>query len=191
MKYSVPAVIFSGGKSSRMGEDKALLPFGSFPTLAQYQYDRLQTLFDHVYISTKQNKFSFDTALIFDKAEESSPLVGLVSVLESLGAEEIFILSVDAPFVDKEIINTLIESASEHTKDAVVASHKGHIQPLCGIYRRSILPAAKESLSRGNHKMKALLEIADTLNISFNDPHAFLNLNRPEEYQHALTLISS
>jgi molybdopterin-guanine dinucleotide biosynthesis protein A len=43
-------VIFAGGKSSRMGEDKSLLPFGTFSSLAEYQYNRLSNIFDIVYI---------------------------------------------------------------------------------------------------------------------------------------------
>lgn len=42
MLLDIPCVIFAGGKSSRMGEDKALLPFGNFKTLTQYQLTRLQ-----------------------------------------------------------------------------------------------------------------------------------------------------
>ena len=45
----IPCVIVAGGKSSRMGRDKALLPFGSFPTLTQYQLARLQNNFSSLH----------------------------------------------------------------------------------------------------------------------------------------------
>ncbi len=93
------AVIFAGGKSSRMGEDKALLPFANYPTLAEFQQAKLSTLFDHVYISAKANKFDFECKVIQDIYTDNSPLVGLISVFETIKAEEVFILSVDAPFV--------------------------------------------------------------------------------------------
>ena len=48
----IPCVIFAGGKSSRMGEDKALLAFGEFPTLTQFQLNKLQKIFKNVH----QNK---------------------------------------------------------------------------------------------------------------------------------------
>ncbi|MDP1784432.1 MAG: NTP transferase domain-containing protein, partial [Sulfuricurvum sp.] len=41
MLFDLPCILFAGGKSSRMGSDKSLLPFGGYPTLAQYQYERL------------------------------------------------------------------------------------------------------------------------------------------------------
>jgi len=54
------AIIFAGGKSSRMGRDKALLPFGGYDTLTEYQYRRLSKIFNRVYISTKNDKFNFN-----------------------------------------------------------------------------------------------------------------------------------
>lgn len=57
--FKIPCVILCGGKSSRMGEDKALLPFASSNSLTQYQYDRLESYFKNIYISSKIDKFSF------------------------------------------------------------------------------------------------------------------------------------
>ena len=51
--FEIPCVILSGGKSSRMGEDKSLLPFSSSNTLIQYQYERLKPYFKEIYISSK------------------------------------------------------------------------------------------------------------------------------------------
>ena len=57
--FEITCVILSGGKSSRMGEDKSLLPFSSSQTLIQYQYDRLKPYFKNIYISSKVDKFNF------------------------------------------------------------------------------------------------------------------------------------
>jgi len=65
------AIIFAGGKSSRMGRDKALLPFGEYSTLCEYQYQRLAKIFETVHISTKEAKFDFDAPLIYDLYPQS------------------------------------------------------------------------------------------------------------------------
>jgi len=181
-------VIFAGGKSSRMGEDKALLPFGGFGSLAEYQYNRLSELFDIVYISAKSNKFDFDVTVIADCYSDSSPLVGLVSVFETIGVDEVFVLSVDAPFVDKSIIDKLYQEAIP-SKDVIIASSPNGLEPLCGIYRRGILPKAKEFLDNNNHRLQALLKELDTQEVSFTQRDAFANLNYPTEYQKALEKI--
>ncbi len=185
MKKTTYAVIFAGGKSSRMGEDKALLPFANYPTLTEFQLDKLRTLFDEVYISAKENKFDFDCRVIQDNYLENSPLVGLISVFETLQAEEIFILSVDAPFVGKEIIEKLLEQ-NESQFDAIVAQSPSGLQPLCGFYKRSILPLAYIQLEKGNHRLGDLLRLANTRLVAFDEDGPFTNLNHPEEYQEAL-----
>ncbi len=190
MRDVTTAVIFAGGKSSRMGEDKALLPFANYPTLTQFQQDKLNTLFDKVYISAKENKFDFDCMVIQDNYTENSPLVGLISVFETLKAEEVFILSVDAPFVNKETIEKLLEH-HESSFDVIVAQSPSGVQPLCGLYKRSILPLAYMQLKKGNHRLGDLLRLANTLFVKFDEDAPFTNLNRPEEYQKALSVLKT
>ena len=185
MTETTYAVIFAGGKSSRMGKDKALLPFGSYPTLTEFQQTKLNSMFDKVYISAKEDKFDFDCMVIEDNYTENSPLVGIISIFETLVAEEAFILSVDAPFVNNETIQRLLEH-NQTLLDAVVAQSPNGVQPLCGIYKRSILPLAYAQLEKGNHRLGDLLRLANTLFVGFDEDTPFTNLNHPEEYKKAL-----
>jgi len=189
MKYTIPAVLFAGGKSSRMGKDKALLPFGKYSTLSEFQYQKLTSYFNNVYLIAKENKFLFEAPLILDQYKESSPLVGIVSIFEYLQVDEVFILSVDAPFIEKEIIDTLLQQTS--TTDATIAKSPHGLEPLCGIYRRSILPLAKAYLDNHNYKLQTLLNTANTDFIYFEDSESFFNLNHPKEYKEALQKITS
>jgi molybdopterin-guanine dinucleotide biosynthesis protein A len=181
----IPAIIFAGGKSSRMGEDKALLSFGGFHSLSQFQHHKLQKYFKNVYLSAKNDKFDFDCEVIKDRYEDSSPLVGIISIFESLDVEEVFILSVDAPFVDKKVIKRLFE-ACEINDNVIVAKSPSGIQPLCAIYRRTLLPLAKIQLEENNHKLQMLLNKAQTRIVNFDEDKTFMNLNHKEEYEKAL-----
>lgn len=185
MTKTTYAVIFAGGKSSRMGEDKSLLPFGNYPTLTEFQQVKLNTLFDKVYISAKEHKFDFDCMVIEDNYTESSPLVGIISIFETLKVEEVFILSVDAPFVNKETIQRLLDH-NQRSLDVIVAQSPSGVQPLCGLYKRSILPLAYAQLEKGNHRLGDLLSLANTLFVKFDEDTPFTNLNHPEEYKKAL-----
>jgi molybdopterin-guanine dinucleotide biosynthesis protein A len=182
--YKLPAVIFAGGKSSRMGRDKALLPFGTEATLSQFQYKRLSQLFEHVYLSAKTDKFNFECKVIEDRYPESSPLVGICSIFEELCDDAVFILSVDAPLVDETIIDTLVKVYQEDPQyDAIIAQSPVGIQPLCGIYSRSVLHLAKTYRAQNNHRLSALLKEAKTKFIPFLNEKSFTNLNTPQEYQ--------
>jgi len=188
MKYDIPAVLFAGGQSSRMGIDKTLLPFAGYRSLSEFQHVRLSKLFQAVYISAKNNKFDFQSHLIKDLYEVASPLAGIISVFESLDADEVFILSADAPFVDEKVIDMLMRNRENH--DAIIARTTSGQQPLCGIYRRSVLPVAQENFKADEHRIGNLLNRVDTKFVFFEDEAAFSNLNHPHEYAEAVTRIT-
>jgi molybdopterin-guanine dinucleotide biosynthesis protein A len=185
------AVIVAGGKSSRMQEDKALLPFGNFNSLAEYQYVRLLQFFDNVYISAKSNKFDFPATIIEDGYESSSPLVALVSIFETLiTVDEVFVLSVDAPLISTQMIEQLYQEA-KHESVVIVARSKQGLEPLCAIYRRGILNEAKKFLEEGNHRLQLLLSKVMTQEVEMKEDDLFLNLNHPSDYQKALNVFRS
>lgn len=180
------AVIIAGGKSRRMGKDKALLPFGKYSSLSAFQYHKLTSYFQHVYLSAKEDKFDFDAPLIKDNDTLSSPLVAIQTLFEVLKSKEIFILSVDAPFVDEAIIHALMrEDITDY--DCIVAKSPHGLQPLCARYHHSIIPLLHAQCKANNHKLQDLLHKAKTRIVYFEDDEPFTNLNHPTEYQDALT----
>ena len=168
-----------------MGEDKALLPFGNCSTLTEFQHSRLSSLFKNVAISAKEHKFDFDCLVIEDIYETHSPLVGIISIFETLQVEEVFILSVDAPFVESDTIKKILNS-DENDLDVLVAQSPSGDQPLCGLYKKSVLPFARQQLEKNNHRLGDLLRLAHTCYVKFDEDLPFTNLNHPQEYQEAL-----
>jgi molybdopterin-guanine dinucleotide biosynthesis protein A len=191
-KFELSCIIFAGGKSSRMGSDKSLLPFGDYDSLAQYQFERLQPLFKRVCISAKEsNKFDFPADIIPDIVETGifAPTAGFVSVFEHLSDDRVFVLSVDTPFVDEAVIQRLIDADSEEL-DAVVAETATGNHPMCGIYHRSLLREFKAMLAEDNHRMGTLLKKSKIRFVTFDDEAPFANLNHPHEYEAALSRLS-
>jgi len=187
----IPCVIFAGGKSSRMGEDKSLLPFGGFDTLTQFQLSRLSKIFKTVYISSKdKSKFNFTANFIEDIKSDDifAPTVGFVSVFKTLHVDSFFALSVDSPFINENQINKIIDADNLHV-DATIAKTNSGIQPMCGIYHRSLENNFVNMLKENNHKLGFLLKSSNTSYVKFEDEKAFLNLNNPDEYKEALSLI--
>ena len=81
--------------------------------------------------------------------------------------------------------SVLVDPGSVIEFDAVVAKSKSGTQPLCGVYKRSVLSIAKEHLTEGNHRLNSLLKKVDTQLVPFEDDELFLNLNHPHEYEKA------
>lgn len=188
----IPAVLFAGGKSSRMGRDKALLPYRGFNSLAEFGYRNLSEFFENVYISVKNDKFDFQASLILDKFEESSPLVGIISAFDSLSCNEFFALSVDMPRIEKKDILRLLDYANEYKdSNAVIACSPNGIEPLFGVYRKGIYGIANLFLKENNHRLTALIKSAGCKICEFENEDIFLNLNHPDDYENALKLIKS
>lgn len=182
----LPLVIIAGGKSSRMGSDKALLPFGGFKTLTEYQLARLQPFFESLHVSTKKReKFDFDVSFIEDNTtyQEHSPLVALLSILEYFKTP-VCVLSVDTPFVTPEIFETLYQKMREDD-DAIIATSPCSSHQLCAIYKPSILDNIRILLANNEHKIRLLLNQSHTQYTPFEKDEPFLNVNHPAEYEEA------
>lgn len=186
----LPLVILAGGKSSRMGSDKALLPFGDFATLTQFQMHQLAPHVESLHVSCKScEKFDFDASFIEDIStyEQNSPLIALLSILESLKRASC-VLSVDTPFVSIEIFKRLYEAMQPNT-DAIVARSPFGSHPLCAIYSPSLKQTIVEMLAKNEHKIGNLLRSSNTVYVDFEEDAPFFNVNHPEEYTQAKGLL--
>lgn len=172
-----------------MGEDKSLLPFGNFPTLTQFQYNKLSKLFNNVYISTKdKNKFDFDANFIEDTKEsnEFAPTVALKSIFEELICDKFFVITVDTPFISLETIEEMIKNNIDNSYDVLVAKDIKFKHPLIGIYTKKLLPTIDEMINTNSHKLGILLNNSNTIFYEIKDEKELINLNHPHEYEEAL-----
>ena len=125
---------------------------------------------------------------IVESGEFFAPTAGFVSVFQNLHVDSFFALSVDSPFVGENEINKIIEVDNIHV-DATIAKTDYGIQPMCGIYHRSLEDRFIDMLNKDNHKLGFLLKSSNTTYVNFEDEKPFLNLNHPHEYKEALNLI--
>lgn len=185
--FEIPCVILCGGKSSRMGEDKSLLPFSSSNSLSQYQYERLKPYFKNIYISSKINKFDFDVNLILDKGKEFSPIIALESIFENVDSQKVFIITVDTPLVKIESIKKLI---TKSTSFDITVAQTSRTHNLCAVFDKLCLLEIKAMLNNDIHKVGYLFKKVNTSYVNFPHDDEFINLNDKAEYKRAKSLIS-
>ena len=187
--FEITCVILCGGKSSRMGEDKSLLPFSTSSSLTLYQYNRLKPYFKNIYISSKIDKFDFmdKNMLILDENKDVySPIIALNTIFNKLPNQKIFIMTVDTPLVSIKSIEKLIEE-SENFDICVAQTEKIH--NLCGVFSTNISSSINNMLQNDIHKVGYLLKNNNTQIIQFRQNDEFLNLNNKDEYFKALDII--
>ncbi len=175
--------LLSGGKSSRMGEDKGLKSLSGKPMIT-YLLDTLRQLdIEPVIIAHHPGYKSFGLTVIPDKIKDKGPLGGIYTAL-SHARETVLIISADTPFVEPRAIEYLIR---HHIADRInVLDYKGKIQPLCGLYPFQLLPKIESNLIANKLKMMDFLaeHNANILSIPF-ESSGFRNINTPEEWSKA------
>ncbi|RXJ97055.1 molybdenum cofactor guanylyltransferase [Arcobacter sp. AHV-9/2010] len=186
--FEIACVILSGGKSSRMGEDKSLLPFSSSSSLIEFQYERLKPYFKDIYISSKIDKFDFlddKTKLIIDKNQTIySPILALQTIFETLDDEKVFIITVDTPFVKIETIEKLINSSNNFEITIAQTLEKTH--NLCGVFSNNLNETIEKMIKDDIHKINYLVKKSKYQIINFDDENEFININNKNEYEKAL-----
>jgi molybdenum cofactor guanylyltransferase len=183
----VPAAgfVLAGGRSSRMGQDKALLTLGGEP-LVKRAIQKLRKICAEVAIAGGTEDLARFGRVIPDKTCGCGPLGGIVSALEQSSSEWNLFLPVDAPYVPISALKALLAMAGGFPGVGVMARVRGLMQPLCAVYSRNALEALERELVAGRWKVTLAIESAGPVKVmDFEDPSWFANLNTPEEFAEA------
>jgi molybdopterin-guanine dinucleotide biosynthesis protein A len=185
------AFILAGGKSTRMGTDKAFVTLDGRTLLAR-ALDLAHSVTADVRIVGAATKFAAFAPVVEDVFPGCGPLAGIHAALRSSQTELNLILAVDVPFVSFALLQFLIARARNSPATATVPRTTQGWQPLCAIYRREFANAAEAALRAGRYKIDALFDEAHTHAISEEElesagfsPNIFRNLNTPEDLARA------
>ena len=188
--FEITCVILSGGKSSRMGEDKSLLPFSTSKTLIEHQYQRLKPYFKDIYISSKTDKFDFidkDFLILDENKDIYSPILALDTIFNKFQNEKIFLITVDTPLVTIESISELINE-SKNYDICIAQTEKTH--NLCGVFSSNISLSIKSMINNNIHKINYLIKNNKYIILDFPNNIEFMNINNKCEYEDALYYIN-
>ncbi len=179
------AIILAGGESSRMGHDKAMLPFGG-QTLLQRVIATVQPIFPYTLLSVREPRAGIRLQQVCDTQADAGPLAGLVSALEKVSTPWAFVVACDMPFVSPSVIERL--AALRGTHQAVVPIVSGHTQPLLAFYAHSCLPQLREKLAGGDRRLTGALKTLDVRYVEADellssDPQlrSFIDLDTPQD----------
>ena len=187
----VSAFVVAGGKSSRMGQDKALLKLAG-RTLLERILKLAGGVSREVRVVGNTAKFAAFAPVIEDVFRDQGPLAGIHAALRSTSTDLNLVLAVDLPFLDADFLRYLIAQARATTALVTVPRAGGAWQTLCAVYRRAFAEYAEESLRQGKNKIDPLfarvqtkvIEESELLQHGFS-PGLFRNLNTPEEFRQA------
>ena len=186
--------LLAGGKSSRMGVDKAFLDFGG-QTLLDRALTVMGAVCGKVTIVGDPDKFAeYESSkygsVVADIFPGCGPLAGIHAALVHSTAKLNLMLAVDMPFVSRELLAFIFAAAEDEDNHAIVTvprTSKG-FQPLCAVYRRDFSTTAEQALRAGKYKIDAtfpsvsvrVIEEDELAAAGFSE-QIFFNVNTPQD----------
>ena len=153
--------LLCGGRSSRMGRDKALIEIDGRP-LWHIQLTKLQAVCGEVIVcGSRSQQALFQTESVPfapDATADLGPLSGMARALESTQRSHVLVLAVDMPKMSERYLQGLCDAAQKHC--GVVPERAGRLESLCAVYPVDLLPWVISLLSGNDRSLRSLIRIA-------------------------------
>lgn len=179
----VSAILLAGGKSSRMGRDKAALPFRGM-TLLEWQLQRLWSLgVEDIMLSGLCREMT-GIRVVPDEFPGRGPLSGLHACMKAAAYPDCLVLSVDVPLVPLPALAELVRVHRETGGKVTLLRHGDKWEPLMGVYQSELFRDAERILQEKNTAVRRLLDETGFQVVDWpHDEGLFLNCNTPEDYE--------
>jgi molybdopterin-guanine dinucleotide biosynthesis protein A len=191
MKEDVTAFVLAGGKSARMGQEKAMLELDG-RTLLEHALSLAGTVASETIIVGSRGEFERYGRMVEDVYPEQGPLAGIHAALWASPTDLNLILAVDTPFLEPRFLEYLLEQARQSGAVVTVPRIAGGFHPLAAVYRRDFRHTAEQALQEGRNKIDELFAGVETRIIEAAELGKFAfaaaifeNLNTPEDLERA------
>ena len=178
-------LVLAGGKSRRMGQDKALLQRDGKSQIG-YLVSMLEPLLDRVFVSARQDQSEEPErqryAQIIDRYADMGPVAGILTAMEDYPGADWVVVACDLPNVDEATIRHLLENTADAAPfTAYRSSHDDLPEPLCALYRSGSDAIIRQFVKEGLHCPRKMLIRSDTALLTQPDPASLDNVNTPDD----------
>lgn len=181
-----------GGRSARMGTDKARLLLDG-RTLLERVVEELREVVPEVVLAcgARERYAELGLPLALDEWSDGGPLAGIVAGMEAAAADRILVVACDMPRVAGPLFETLIDRATREALDICFFESERGVEPLLAVYGRRCLEPMRRALSAGERRVRAFYEEGGELSVGrvrsaelpaeLRHRDLAVNLNTPEE----------
>jgi molybdopterin-guanine dinucleotide biosynthesis protein A len=185
-------LVLAGGKSTRMGEDKALLQWHGKEQM-YYLADLLKQFCNEVFISCRVDQASSidkKYEVIADEFENAGPLAAIISAFHQTKNCAWLVIACDLPLLDEKTIDFLVQQRDETMVATTFKSPYDNLpEPLITIWEPKALPLLETALSEKRYSPQRVLMNSKTKMIEAPDANALLNVNTPEDKEKIIPLL--
>jgi molybdopterin-guanine dinucleotide biosynthesis protein A len=186
-------LVLTGGRSSRMGQDKAALRVGG-RTQLEHAMALLAPRVARAFVSVRKDQRADPLRAGFEQIEDSredlGPIAGILAAQERFPDSAWLVLACDLPLLDAATLEALMRArAPERLATAFRSSHDRLPEPLCAVYEPASRAALAAYVARGRQCPRKFLMGADVHLVEEPNPRALDNANTPEEYAAAMSTL--
>ena len=189
LRGTVSAAILAGGKSWRMGRDKAWLDLGDGVPLVRRVANALAEVADELVVVTGDPRYAeLSYPLVPDRYGEKGAFGGIATAVAATRGELVCVAACDMPWPSPEVYRLLLRLADGY--DVAIPRIDGEYETMHAVYRRTCLPAIERALARGEMRVISFFPYVRVRNVSADevrpldpDLRSFANLNTPEELE--------
>ncbi|MDC8002477.1 molybdenum cofactor guanylyltransferase [Aureisphaera galaxeae] len=181
-KEHITGIILAGGKSKRMGRDKALVPYKGKMFL-EHVIDALKPLVNDMLIVSDHSEYDrFGILRTEDLIKNAGPLAGLYSGLYHSKTENNLVVSCDVPLMNTSLLQQLMDE-NEPSLDMVQFQSGDKTMPLIALYKKRILPSCWELLESGERRLRTFVDTLQTKTIVLDKEveHHAVNINTEQD----------
>lgn len=185
------AIVLCGGRSSRMGRDKAALPFGSDTLLTRAVRAVHAVTGDVVVVGDTLQAMPEGVRIVRDPVAGLGPLAGLATGLASVTAARALLVACDMPLLVPALLQRLLDLAGD--ADACVPLVDDSAMTTCAVYATRVLPRVQAQLATDTRSLRAMIDglsvrWVTTDQLGDVDPEllSFWDCDTPERYHAAL-----
>ena len=191
MRSGCSLVILAGGRSRRMGHDKATLPVGD-GTLIEHLARRLAPVVDETIIAGGVAPPFEGASVVPDREPGLGPLAGMLAGFAAAKQRHVWVVACDLPDIEPALGGLLVALAGDY--EAVVPRPEQEPEGVCALYVRELAPRIEALLESGQRSIKSLLDrsavrylTSDELRAVDPQLRSFRNINTPTDYETWLT----
>ena len=185
-------LVLGGGKSTRMGRDKASLAYHGKPQIV-HAWELLRGLGMEAFVSCRADQAEAEgfrgLPQIQDRFLGFGPMGGILSALALRRDAAFLVLACDLPHLDSETVSALIAARNPAKIATAYRGYQDLPEPLCAIYEPAAYAALLGFMGQGIDCPRKSLIRSDIELLAPYDAHALANVNRPEEYSAAMTAL--
>jgi phospholipid/cholesterol/gamma-HCH transport system ATP-binding protein len=182
---SAAGFVLVGGRSTRMGRDKALLPMGKVTLLDHVAQSVEQAAGNITLIGPTERYETLSYRVVPDQIQDRGPLGGVFTALSDTDADWNLIVACDMPGLTVEFLQNLVHLAESSAADCIIPETPHGLEPLCAVYHRRCRELAMAALNRNILKMQEFVSTLRLQIVSVADAAVLKNIKTPEDYSSA------